>query len=751
MRTFSDGSFVVVWQSHEQDGSGYGIQGQKYDANGNKISHEFRINKFSVNDQVHPSTGVFSDDSFLVIWQSHGQDGSGYGIYAQRYNAQGSEIGGEFLVNTHTSGIQQRAKIGIFSNDKFVVVWEGDKQDGLGYELYGQKYDENSNKIGSEFSINSYSNGDQRIADIATFPKEEFIVTWESDGQDGSGYGIYGQRFSGDLTKMGSEFLVNSCTSNAQQNPVIRATGNSSFLISWSSYGYDGCSWGVYVQRYQYNDGSISATPASLSDSTAITQLGANFLINTYTNDSQDSPSVAVFSDENFVVVWQSNGQDGSGYGIYGRIYNATTHSMGTHAMAPHEMGCEFKINKYSVGDQKNAAVEVLKNGDFVVGWESDGQDGSGYGIYIQRYDNNGDELGTEFLANTYTIGDQTNAVIKAFNDVGFIVAWQSAGRGIHGQRYGATANKIGHEFQINGLNSNDQKNPQIGVLSNNKFIVTWQAENFTGSGYDVYARKFDAQGNKEGEKFLVNTYIQNDQHNPNIAIFSDDSSIITWESYGQDGSEDGIYAQRYDINGTKIELEFKVNKYSYSIQRNPHVYAFPDKEYVILWESYGQDKSEYGVYAQRYNSNGYEIGGEFLINSQYPLNSQMNGILAPTVGVVIWQSDGQDGSGYGIYAQKYGFSDDSESKETKTIPETIPETINEVIITSGGTYTGTPGNDRFVINTLQNVTIISDSGRDEFVVHLRNGGNTTIPDFDYANDKIIYLSGECPGDVILP
>ena len=39
-----------------------------------------------------------------------------------------------------------------------------------------------------------------------------FVVTWTSDGQDGSGYGIYGQRYAADGTAVGSEFRVNTFT-----------------------------------------------------------------------------------------------------------------------------------------------------------------------------------------------------------------------------------------------------------------------------------------------------------------------------------------------------------------------------------------------------------------------------------------------------------------------------------------------------------------------------------------------------------
>ena len=44
--------------------------------------------------------------NFVVAWTSTSQDGSGYGIYAQRYDSGGSPLGGEFRVNTLTSGSQ---------------------------------------------------------------------------------------------------------------------------------------------------------------------------------------------------------------------------------------------------------------------------------------------------------------------------------------------------------------------------------------------------------------------------------------------------------------------------------------------------------------------------------------------------------------------------------------------------------------------------------------------------------------------
>src|SRR5262249_18344584 len=56
---------------------------------------------------------------------------------------------------------------------------------------------------------------------------------------------------------------------------------------------------------------------------------------------------------------------------------------------------------------QSPHAVAMDAAGDYVVTWSSYGQDGSGWGVYAQRYDVNGKALGGEFRVNTTTLGDQ--------------------------------------------------------------------------------------------------------------------------------------------------------------------------------------------------------------------------------------------------------------------------------------------------------------------------------------------------------
>src|SRR5262245_34584626 len=154
--------------------------------------------------------------------------------------------------------------------------------------------------------------------------------------------------------------------------------------------------------------------------------VGGEFQVNTYTTNEQFGPAVAITDvDGDFVVVWTSYGQDGSGGAVMGRRYTPD----GLPA------GAEFQVNTYTDGSQRLPAVAADGAGGFVVAWESSndygsgpGQDGSSSGIFGQRFASNGTHVGPEFQVNTYTTGPQSNAVVAADAAGKFVVAWQGGG-----------------------------------------------------------------------------------------------------------------------------------------------------------------------------------------------------------------------------------------------------------------------------------------------------------------------------------
>ena len=130
----------------------------------------------------------------MVTWTSFDQDGSLHGIYGQLFDGGATKVGTEFPVNTYTSLDQEHSLVAALPSGNFVVVWKSDGQDGSGYGVYGQLFDSGASKVGSEFRVNNYTLLYQWDPSVAALPSGNFVVAWQSDGQDGSGYGVYGVR-----------------------------------------------------------------------------------------------------------------------------------------------------------------------------------------------------------------------------------------------------------------------------------------------------------------------------------------------------------------------------------------------------------------------------------------------------------------------------------------------------------------------------------------------------------------------------
>jgi len=353
-------------------------------------------------------------------------------------------------------------------------------------------------------------------------------VTWGSSGQDGSGDGIYAQRYAIGGTVVGDQFQGNTSTDGSQSSPAAAALSDGGWLMTWAGVGVGDAS-GIYAQRYAENG----------------TAVGEEFWVNAYTESPQGSPAITVLSDGDWLVVWQSFGQDGSGDGVYAQRFSIDGAAVGG----------EFQVNTYTEGTQDFPAITALTDGGWLIAWQSSGQDGSGDGIYAQRYSADGDAVGGEFQVNTYTESIQGSPALTALPEGGWVAAWKSYGQ--------------------------------------------------DGSFFGVYAQRFAADGTTVGDEFQVNTYSDGVQEEPDITTLSDGGWLMVWESYGQDGAFDGIYGQRYAADGTTVGNEFRVNTYTASTQTSPDVAALPDGGWLVTWQSYGQDGSDFGIYSQRYAADG--------------------------------------------------------------------------------------------------------------------------------------------------
>jgi hypothetical protein len=257
-------------------------------------------------------------------------------------------------------------------------------------------------------------------------------------------------------------------------------------------------------------------------------------------------------NDQGFVVVWESDYQDGWGEGIFGQRFNTGAGKVGT----------EFRINSFTTGNQDYPDVAARSDGRFVVVWHSDpsgyeaAQDGDEHGIFGQRYDAAGNPDGAEFAVNTYTTGRQVRAAVAYAPDDGFLVIWESPGlQGVSsnsddivGRKFSASGSPAGTEFRINSFTIGPQEDATLTAGATGDFLVGWESINGVGAtdtnDTGVFARRVTGAGVPVGNEFQVNTYTIDDQTDPRMVGLANGGFAVVWESDEQDGTQDGVFGQ---------------------------------------------------------------------------------------------------------------------------------------------------------------------------------------------------------------
>ncbi len=121
----ANGGFVVVWHDNSgndtPDKNSYSVHAKMYAADGTALSGEITVNSMFENLQARPDVLALNNGGFLVTW-----DDSATGdrnISGQMFDAFGDRVGGQFTVNTHSSGSDYDSRITELDDGRIVVVW----------------------------------------------------------------------------------------------------------------------------------------------------------------------------------------------------------------------------------------------------------------------------------------------------------------------------------------------------------------------------------------------------------------------------------------------------------------------------------------------------------------------------------------------------------------------------------------------------------------------------------------------------
>jgi Ca2+-binding RTX toxin-like protein len=302
------GGAVVAWSGSEDDvadASASGVAAQIFDGNFVKLGTKFHVNTTTAGKQIVGGVAPLANGGFVVTWESAplsgatGQDGSGRGIYARRFAADGSPAGGQFRVNTATTNDQKQPRIAALANGGFVVVWMDDGQD----TYKAQRFSSSGSPVGGETVIGFGA----LTTGVAGLEGGGFVTIWTGE-VDGVGTEACVRVFNANGVAVTGEFQANTYNVGAQQALAVDGLASGGYVVLWTSDAQDGGLLGVYGQKF---------TSASFND-------GGEFRVNVRTADAQRQPSVAALGS-GFVATWTSDKQDGSGKGIYGRLFGNTS------------------------------------------------------------------------------------------------------------------------------------------------------------------------------------------------------------------------------------------------------------------------------------------------------------------------------------------------------------------------------------------------------------------------------------------
>jgi hypothetical protein len=380
-----------------------------------------------------------------------------------------------------------------------------------------------------EFRVNVTTAGRQQAPAVDADAAGNFVLAWK-DGNEG--VGVRARRFSALGIPLGGEIPVHTSSSFGNYPafpPGIATDRDGDFVVVWQ----DG---GIFAQRYAANGATVGGR------------------IEVYPGPFVQAVDVASDAEGNFVVVWDGEGE------IFVRLYDAGGHAIGD----------AFPVSS-SPYQRLRPAVDRAGDGRFVVVWQSVEQDspcpapdgdcfGEEYGVYARVFDADGRALTDELLANTQVLGNQEAGKVALGPDGDFVVAWESFTDrwNAYAQRFDASGTRVGGELVLNSLAN--AHSPVVATDDRGGFVVAKTVFGGPGLDLDVMARRFDADATPLEPEFLVNTVTSARQSAPVIAA-TPAGFVVAWSSFGQDGSEEEIFARVYGVGvGAIAPIDFGGN-----------------------------------------------------------------------------------------------------------------------------------------------------------------------------------------------
>ena len=322
---------------------------------------------------------------------------------------------------------------------------------------------------------------------------------------------------------VGTEFQINESTQGSQHQPTLARNASGQTIVLWKQDGQHEHAPALVAQRYD----------------TMGNPTGSESILHHADQNDMNRPAAAMAPNGMVLAVWEGQIEGGEGMDILSQRFGITNQPIGP----------VVRVNSTTAKQQRHAAVAIGQGGESIVLWESEGEGQGDTDIFGQRYDANGSPVGNEYRVNTTTAGNQKDPVATFDHQGNIFVVWQGEspsgnGAAVYGQRYDPQGNQLGSEFLVNTTQTLTRMRPAIATHDDGHVAVIWPTDDPETTQLRLVAQYYDLAGNPTVVPDLSeipwhNTYGQVVR---DLAWNSETPSLTTWASFDE--------ASQWDIKG---------------------------------------------------------------------------------------------------------------------------------------------------------------------------------------------------------
>jgi hypothetical protein len=337
--------------------------------------------------------------------------------------------------------------------------------------------------------------------------------------------------------------------------------------------------------------------------------------------------------------------------------------------------------------------IKGASNGEFIITWVGEDDDGSDYSVYVQKFNTDGS------LNSTPT-------------------------------KLEATYNTTGWD-----------KDPQITLLGDDgRFAVSWSGVDGDISDYSIFVQVFNADGTTNGDAVMLeaidNTY-NTDNSSQIIDINDEGSFVVTWKGIGSIYQKTNIYLQKFNADGSLNGMTAELKTFNWSNHVEPQIITLgTDGDFLITWSALRS-----AVYALKFNADGMAIGTPLLLSATgLDTNNHAQVTSVGNNGDFVITSTGREEQltytyDNGIYGPDFNY-------KTGIIVQKFSDTpvsnSDNFIVQSSEAGTAYVVHETVIVNSLEDITNADDN--------LWNSINIT----EAFTDTILSASGLLEGNYVL-